>query len=155
MPKPIRFNEYDVIKPGLYPFAVESIDDDEGQFGPQLKWIFAMGGKAEGKKLFGWCSPVLTPKSKLYAWLQAIVPGVQIGKGFELDVADLVGRGGRMVVGVKQANDGIERNTIESMLPLDEEDEADEPEQEARGPAPTGLPPRQAVGAGAGRKTPF
>ena len=135
---------------------VESVDEDEGQYGPQLKFIFALQGKADGKKVFGWCSQVLTPKSKLTAWLTALAPGAQIGKGFELDPADLVGRGCQMVLGLKTGNDGIERNSIETLLPVDgEEEEATEPEQEARGPAPTGLPPRQMAGAGVGRKTPF
>lgn len=148
MPKPIKYGEYEVLKAGLYPAVVESIDDDEGSYGPQLKWIFTLGGKAEGKQQFGWCSPVLTPKSKLTAWLAALAPSAQVGKGFELNVEDLVGRECQLVLGVKAGADGIERNTIDSMLPVEIEETAP-----AAGPAPTGLPPRQTVGAGS--KIPF
>jgi hypothetical protein len=123
--KTIKFNEYETLKRGVYPATVDSIDEDEGQYGPQLKFIFRItSGKYVDKKVFAWASPTLTPKSKLTTWMSAIAPKAVLGPGFELDPDDLVGRDVQIVLGLKAGNDGVERNVIESLLPIDEEEEA-------------------------------
>ncbi len=135
---------YEVLKKGVYPARVKSIDEDDGQFGPQFKWIFKItAGRAKGSELFGWCSQVLSPKSKLRAWSEAILPETDFdAKGFVLDTDDLIDGDCQLVVTVTTGNDGVERNKIESLLPVEEEEaEADEE------PAPK--PARQPVAASA------
>lgn len=139
---------YDVLKKGVYPARVKSIDEDDGQFGAQFKWIFAItGGKAKGTQMFGWSSQVLSPKSKLRAWAEAILPEQDYdAKGFVLDTDDLVGQDCRLVLSVTQGNDGVERNKIESILPVeDEEPDENEPDE---APAPR-VPRREPVEAAA------
>jgi hypothetical protein len=116
---------YDVLKKGVYPARVKSIDEDDGQFGAQFKWIFTItGGKAKGTTIFGWSSQVLSPKSKLRAWAEAVMPDAQYDRpGFVLETDDLVDGECRLVLSVSQGNDGIERNKIESLLPVDDDEE--------------------------------
>lgn len=132
----IKYEESVVLKRGVYYATLESVDEDEGQYGPQLKCIFRITGpgKAAGQQIFGWCSPTLTPKSKLTAWLAALSPESRVVKGFVLDPADLVGAECQMVLGIKQGQDGQDRNVIESLLPL--EAEAEEEEEEEPAPPP-------------------
>lgn len=158
----VKYAENQVLKAGVYDVKVESIDDDDGEYGPQFKFIFGVtAGRSAGQQIYGWASQKLGPKTKLMAWTKALMPEQEIGPRFELDTDWLVGREARMVVGVGVGNNGNERNTIDSLLPI-EVDEAEPepgppPEDEAphpagpapvppqRGPAP--LPQRQPVAA--------
>lgn len=137
--KTLKYSQSDTKKRGVYPAVVDSVDEDDGKFGPQLKFIFKItDGKYADQTVWGWCGQSLTPKSKLTSWLPALLPDVQVGKGFELDPEDLVGRACKLVLGVKAGDDGIERNTIESLLPIEDED--DEADDEEAAPAPVARP---------------
>lgn len=133
---------YDVLKKGVYPARVKSVDEDDGQFGPQFKWIFTItAGRSKGTTIFGWSSQVLSPKSKLRAWAEAILPNENFdAPGFVLDTDDLVEGDCQLVLGVTAGNDGVDRNKVESLLPVahEEEDADDEP-----------VPPRVAAKAAA------
>lgn len=133
----IKYEESVVLKRGVYFATVESVDEDEGQYGPQLKLIFRLTGpgKAAGQQIFGWCSPTLTPKSKLTAWLAALSPESRVARGFVLDPAELVGAECQMVLGIKQGQDGTDRNVIESLLPVDGAAEEDDEAEEEEAPA--------------------
>lgn len=122
---------YDVLKKGVYPARVKSVDEDTGQFGDQFKWIFQItGGRAKGTQLFGWSSQILSPKSKLRAWSEACLPGQDFdAKGFVLDTDDLVDAECQLVLSVTTGNDGVERNKIESLLPVEEEEEEAETDE--------------------------
>jgi hypothetical protein len=132
---------YEVLKKGVYPARVKSIDEDDGQFGPQFKWIFKItAGRAKGSELFGWSSQVLSPKSKLRNWAEALLPDEDFdAKGFVLDTDDLVDCDCQIVLSVTTGNDGVERNKIESLLPVEEE------EAEAADEEPAPKPARQPV----------
>lgn len=151
MPK-IGFTESVTLKAGVYAAEVESVDEDEGQYGPQFKFIFGIiEGKQKGAQIFGWASQTLTPKSKLTKWASTLL-GEEIGKGYELDTAALVGCACRLVLSVEERADGSETNKITSLLPIDGEDE----EEEESEPAQQRAPARQPAAAGNGnRRTPF
>lgn len=145
--KPIKYNEPQVLKRGVYPSRVASVDEDDGQYGPQLKIIFELTeGRARGQQVFGWCSQTLTPKSKLTQWATALMPGVTIGRGYALNPDDLVGCEAQLVLGIKVGTDGVERNAIESLLPIggEAEEEAEEEEIPFQ-PEPAAVPSRPAA----------
>jgi len=127
--KTLKFSEADTKKRGVYAAIVDSVDEDDGKFGPQLKFIFKITeGRYDGQTVWGWCGQSLTPKSKLTSWLPALLPEAKIGKGFELDPNDLVGQECKIVLGLKTGDDGIERNVIESLLPIEDEEEDEDAE---------------------------
>lgn len=139
--KTLKYSQSDTKKRGVYPAVVDSVDEDDGKFGPQLKFVFKITeGKYADQTVWGWCGQSLTPKSKLTTWLPALLPGISVGKGFELDPADLEGKTCKLVLGVKAGDDGIERNTIESLLPLEDEEEEEEEEPAPRAKKATAAP---------------
>lgn len=91
------------IEPGVYPVIVTAIADPKtvtAQRGPKagqdidlIDWTFAIeSGPGEGTELRESTSTASGPKSKMFAWLTALLGGKppQIGQGFEK--SDLVGR---------------------------------------------------------------
>lgn len=100
---------YEVLDTGTYPATVKEITEAEGQFGPQLKWVFDLG---EGRVLSGWTSQALSDKSKLGQWSRAILGEIPE----DLDTEALVGRACRLSVVIKTKDDGSEFNRIDSVL---------------------------------------
>jgi len=74
------------IDPGAYPARVTDIIPEEGQYGPQLKFVFTLAGmqKDDGSpvEMWGWCSQKLTPQSKLWKWSNAMGVPPSLGQNY-------------------------------------------------------------------------
>lgn len=117
----IKKTVYEPIEPGIYPVRVEAVDQEDGQFGQQLKWHFAIEEPGfEDKFLIGWCSCAFSPKSKLWAWTKALLfGGRDIPDYFdELDTAKLVGQRAQVMVSLERGNDGTPYNKVKEVLPI-------------------------------------
>lgn len=144
MAKTVRYNEFKTLKRAMYPVRVASVDDDvstyNGEEKDQYKFIFEVtAGQDAGEQIFDWCGVSLTPRSKLFGWLNALAPGTKLGPGFELDPEELVGREATALVGTKTRQDGQPgRNYIESLVPIEEE-----PAEAPAVPVASGLAPKK------------
>lgn len=106
----------ELIETGEYPARVVSIEEADGQFGPQLKWKFELTGPdTSGKTLSAWCSQNFSIKSKLYAWTLAAFGGNPIPETYAFDSDDVIGRNVRLVVVVKAKADGSEFSKIDQV----------------------------------------
>jgi hypothetical protein len=100
---------YTVLETGVYPATVESIEETSGQFGPQLKVKFDLGGD---NHISAWASQALGEKSKLGKWTRAILGNIPE----TLDTASLIGKPCRLSVTVKTRDDGTEYNRVDEVL---------------------------------------
>ena len=71
----LKVQTYETVDAGMYPARVADVVwDENGQFGPQVKAIFELTEEeVAGKTLVGWASAKLSPKSKLYGWVSALL----------------------------------------------------------------------------------
>jgi hypothetical protein len=126
---PMTTNE--TIPVGEYLATIVSCETADGQFGPQLKFEFALkGGEYEGKQQPYWTSQSFNPKSKLFALARAANRGQDFPPGYTLDTDALIGKMVTLVIIKKPSSDGLsEFNKVDSVLPV-----------KAR-PAPAGVKP--------------
>ncbi len=113
--------KYEVLPVGEYGALVESVEQVAGQYGNQLKIRFAIRAPQDyaGQVLIGWCSATFSPRSKLYAWTQAIAfEGAAIPEDYDFDSSHLVARPCRLVIITKTGTDGSEFNRVESIKPV-------------------------------------
>ena len=54
-----------------FPGFLDRIEEDEGQFGPMLKWVFILDTEPE-REAWGFTSQTLSPRSKAYGWIKGI-----------------------------------------------------------------------------------
>ena len=100
---------YETLETGTYAATVVSIALVEGQFGPQLEWMFALDGDNTMK---AWCSKNYSGKSKLTRWAAAL-----LGQAPELlDTDDLIGKPCRLSIVLKAREDGSEFNKVDEVL---------------------------------------
>lgn len=111
----LTVTKYEVVEPGEYAAKVAELEVVDGQFGKQLKVGFELAEFA-GVQVSGWASLKLSPKSKLYKWAKAICFGGEDFAG-DFDLDNLLGRACRLVLDVKQGNDGAEHNNIVDVYP--------------------------------------
>lgn len=129
--------QYDILDPGVYAATIDSVtpEDPNPNFEdskPQLKFIFLTEGDA---KVFAWTGQTYGPKSKLRPWLAVLLPDFDPGED-SLETDDLVGKACRIVVTTKKGTDGMERNRVSEILPL---------EQKRRQGAPSAQPKQEPV----------
>lgn len=72
--------------------TLTAIEEDEGQFGAQFKFIIHLDGDDEDRFQWAYCSQKLSPRSKLYAWVKGLDPDAIPEPGGSLDLAQFVGR---------------------------------------------------------------
>lgn len=117
----IQFKEFTPVPTKDYPVEIKEIGAvDDGQFGPQLKWLFDLGdvenvdGEVEPKTLTAWSSQTLSAKSKLYQWATAA--------GWEasdmLTIEDLIGKRVLISVTLEKRTDGTVGNKVNGVLPI-------------------------------------
>ena len=61
---------------GDYPAVIQEIQEDEGKFGPQLRFQFVIldgDGQLTNRQIRGWCSAKWGPGTKLFEWTKAIL----------------------------------------------------------------------------------
>lgn len=134
----LKVQTYKTVDAGTYTARVaDVVVEENGQFGPQVKAIFELlDEEVAGKTLVGWASAKLSPKSKLYGWVSALLfRGKGIPEGYiTVDTDTLKGVECILVVGVEQRPDGAEYNRVEHVLPA----------KATRGTAPRGVTPTPA-----------
>lgn len=88
----------EAIKPGTYPVTLIDIRPDTiitNDRGAQdiFRWKFAVDdGSEEGVEFEAISSQLTSPKTKLYAWLTALLGEDKVGVGMDFEKKDLVGR---------------------------------------------------------------
>jgi len=101
------------IEDGTYRVKLESWEDAEmkweGKTRPGLKWTFSFPDVADEEgnpgELTAMSSTALSPKSKLWAWYQALT-GVSLDLDMEIDLDDMVGKEAQAAVVHKPGSDG-------------------------------------------------
>lgn len=122
--QPSAATQYEVIEPGVYGATIDVVTpkDPNPRFEdsrPQLEFIFLVTDEGfEDAKVFGWTGQTFGPKSKLRPWLAVLMPTFDPDKD-QLDTDDLIGKMCRIVVTLKKGEDGIERNRVGEVLPLE------------------------------------
>ena len=109
---------YDALEPGEYVATVQRIEEQDGQYGLQLKWTFSLdapGADYDGRHVLAWCSPSFTAKAKLGRWARALL-GSQVDDIDELDTQLLIGQPCRLVLSSGVGTDGTERNKVTEVL---------------------------------------
>lgn len=103
---------YRVIPAGWYTGKLFSVEETEGQFGPQLKLHWDLGDvEGQQTEISNWCSMRFSPKSKLYE-IATILFKKQIPEDYDLDTDHLIGREADLMVEVKALGDGRSVNKI-------------------------------------------
>ena len=129
MPIIIEQAQYTIVPTAEYKARIVEIDEDEGQFGPQVKFSFIiLGGEYDGQTLLGWCSAKFSSQSKLYHWTRAAF-SADIPTDYSFNSDDLLNRKVALTVVIKQKDDGSEFNRIEDVRGSN-----------STGPAPTPQP---------------
>lgn len=107
------------IPTGEYVAKFVAFTEDEGQYGPQLKATIQIAeGPHKGDTMTAWASKAFSPKSKLYAWAQAVF-GKDIPANYDLDTDHLLNRPFVAVIVVKPAKDGTgEFSRLDNCKPL-------------------------------------
>lgn len=72
--------------------VLQSIEEDEGQYGAQYKFIIQLDGDDEDRQQWAYCSQKLSPRSKLYAWVKGLDPDALPEPGGTLDLEQFIGR---------------------------------------------------------------
>lgn len=106
---------------GQYVVSMARLEDADGEFGPQWKWIFEVeqvihsnDDEAEdfiGEELHGYTSTGLGPRHKARAWVEALM-GQKLDEGEAVEEADLIGRKAIANVIEYKRNDGTEATKI-------------------------------------------
>jgi len=106
---------------GFYTGELVEIAEEESEYGPRIKFVFETGEKKENGESLGiwhYCSPKLSPLSKLSTTLTGILGCKFDDLEEEFDLAGLKGRKTRITVKhVTSQNTGTEFAKIESFLP--------------------------------------
>lgn len=88
-----------------------AIEEEEGQFGPRLKFVFTLEGE-EDRDQFAWCSPKLSPKSVLYGWVKGLNGGTAPGAGDVVDLNTYLGADCQVMFEHYTRDDGTERDKV-------------------------------------------
>ena len=128
------------LEPGTYVVTVDSIAEDyikNPQFGDghTLKFKFTVEDtvdeKGEQVYLSASASYKLSPKSKLWGWVEAF--GFELEVGQEFDTDELVGMSCQALVSRTKKDDGSEWSEISSLFPLGKQHNAPRPVAKASG----------------------
>ena len=109
--------EYDALPTGSYKVVLTGIEEKVGQFGEQFRLsLEVLEGEYEGRRLTAWCSPVLSPKSKLTRWAAALL-GDEMPEG-ALDVDWLINRTAVADVLETEGKDGATFSKVVELKPI-------------------------------------
>lgn len=135
----IAQTRYETVDAGTYRARVEDVELTDGEFGPQLKLRFRLAEEGfEDVTLLAWASAKLSPKSKLFGWVNALLfAGAGIPAGFDLDTEALQGKECQLLVEVTKKDAG-EFNKVKDVLPIRRPGNGRRPAPSA--PAPAAAP---------------
>lgn len=88
----IKYTEQKPVPEGYYVARLDGLEPVTNQFGDSVKWTFTIQAPADfvGTQVTGMSSTKVSPKSKMFAWLQAF--GVVLNPDDEFDVETLLGK---------------------------------------------------------------
>jgi|GEM_PF-1867568 len=116
----VQRTETQPLPAGLYAASIDSVTQETGKFGEQLKVKFLIEEDGfEGKTLTGWASLTFSPKAKLFGWVKAAVfGGREIPDSYQIFDADhLIGRRVFLSVDTAKGDNGEVWNKIKDLLP--------------------------------------
>jgi hypothetical protein len=106
---------------GTYVVSLKAMDDADGNFGPQWKWIFEIeqvihsnDDEAEefvGAELHGYSSTGLGPRHKARQWIEALM-NQKLDEGDPVHESDLIGRKATATVIEYRREDGTDGTKI-------------------------------------------
>lgn len=116
---------YELHPQGIFDATIDSIEEREGDFGPQLMFTIRTGEvdqSGEEIPLWYWTSMKVTPKSKLAGFIMDIMSWQFSEIPDEFDVESLVEKRFRIVVARKLDNKGVTRSIISAFMPSEADD---------------------------------
>lgn len=109
--------EYPTVPTGAHKVILTGIEEKVGQFGEQFQLsLEVLEGDYEGRRLTAWCSPILSPKSKLTRWAAALL-GDEMPEG-ALDVDWLINRTAVADVLETEGKDGATFSKVVELRPI-------------------------------------
>lgn len=105
--------EYVVLETGTYPARVKSVEQEDGKFGEQAKFVFELDDSDE-QTLTAWASATYSVKTKLGRWVSVLLGGMPD----EFDTDLLIDRPCRITVLLKTKDDGTQYNRVDDVLPV-------------------------------------
>ena len=83
---------------------LDRIEEEEGQFGPMLKWVFILD-ENQDREEWGFTSQTLSPRSKAYSWIKGIYgQGPELGA--RVDLGKLFGERVAVMYAHKEGENG-------------------------------------------------
>lgn len=107
----LRATNYVVLEEGIYEAVLARVEEETGEYGIYLKWIFDV----KGEEFSGLTSSRTGQKAKARAWIEALLSRA-LSDGEEIDTNHLYGSECRVYVTVVQLPDGGECNRVEKVL---------------------------------------
>lgn len=131
-PMPVlQWNEHTTLPPGDYSAIVTEIEEEEGQYGLQLRFQFVVvddDGRKTDQEIRGWASAKWGPKTKLLDWAKALLGKKCPRANDPLDTDLLIGRKCDLRVEERPGQQGQMRSAVAGVYPyrsitmLDEDD---------------------------------
>jgi hypothetical protein len=111
----IKYTEQKAVPEGFYVARLDGLESVTNQFGDSVKWVFTIQAPQDyiGVQVTAMSSTKVSPKSKMFGWLQAF--GVILNPDEEFDIETLLGRVCRIKVKNREKKtsvDGKERSTV-------------------------------------------
>jgi len=107
------------LEAGVYKASLAELTTEDGQYGPQAKFVFALDGitAEDGSpgRLWAWSSFKLTPATKLHRWVLAL-GGKRPIPGQQYNLSALIGAHCRVLVELKETDDGP-RPRVHEVMP--------------------------------------
>jgi hypothetical protein len=106
---------FEAIPNGTYPAIIELIEDEEGQYGRQLKFTFRLLTDEKNRTIWGWASATFSNKSKLFSWTKAaLCQDIPTARSF--NSGELLGKKVTLVI-VEVEKDGLTYSKVNSVGP--------------------------------------
>jgi hypothetical protein len=114
-----RAEEYEAMDEGIYRAKLVNLEEDEGEFGPFLKWYFEiLEEDYEGQSVRGQSSipQNFTSATKMWQWAQGLM-GRAIQAGEQIDLEELIGNECMITISHKETDRGTFAR-IDSVNPI-------------------------------------
>lgn len=94
-----------IIEDGDYIAELKNVEEIQGKYGPMLRFVFDVIEPGYETRVTGICSKYVTPKSKLFRWLNALEADFSQS---QIDLHSLIGRKCIITVSLAVGPDGME-----------------------------------------------
>ena len=115
----MRAQEHEPPEQGVYRVKLVDLQEDEGQYGPFVKWFFELlEDDYEGQTIRGQTSipESFTTATKMWQWAQGLL-GRAIQPGESIDLEDLIGNECMLTIGHKETERGTFA-TVDAVNPV-------------------------------------